>query len=798
MEKQIRNICAIFTTIFVFIGFWEIQNIVYPIIVVSLLIIIHQVLIKSILRVNIVDVLVVIWLLFELYSFSISQYKTNSYVYLVNVVIIFLLYINIRFLNVRGDLWLVLVCFSAYIFLINFVELLFFFIQFSRITFYGFNDLTQFRFLFMPFGFLSNEWVVDLLLLLIFPLALYIYIVLNRKTIVSDNKMSSYCVNNIHFLVGLTFTINLVLFNILISFSRGGYVALGLVFIIISLLLLTCKKISFFRLIKYLLFLFIIPLIAAFFLRVPVIETFMINKSTTHERSTEGRKNIWGSAIDMVKENPINGIGTNNFALKYNSVSARGASDSFTGRIANTYLQLLVEKGIVGVFFYIFLFAAFIFFALRQLNVNRLSLLEKTFIIVLGSCFAGVAIREFTFSSIFFSGGITLLICVLIALMSQIVFSGTPIIVFELKKWMGLLLVSILLLFTFGFWVFTKENNSYTEFKANFNKMEFNTLRLINISDHDYIQNSYYITCNALNMVRKYEVCFNIDRPFSANIPIQKLDECIDIYKTAIVINSYDDNFYHNLGWLYFYSKNYDSAFIYINKAKKIESTISLYHISLGLMNEFMNQKDSALNEYSTALYLTPELIDSKFWKDLELKQPYVTQKAICKVKCKLEMDKNINDPILLSKKAKIYIYQKKYKKAKEILLDVTNRLPNLSRPWYNLGYLYELENNPANMIKCYNNALLNDMYYYMPCLRLAYYYDKIGFKRKAVKNYKAAINYWRRISSEHSQRTKALYFIEGVRDDIIPMGLLEYTKPFVDTTYINTRIRVLQNNKIN
>jgi tetratricopeptide (TPR) repeat protein len=208
-----------------------------------------------------------------------------------------------------------------------------------------------------------------------------------------------------------------------------------------------------------------------------------------------------------------------------------------------------------------------------------------------------------------------------------------------------------------------------------------------------------------------------------------------------------------------------------------------------------MNKKDSALNEYSTAIYLTPELVDSKLWMDMELEQPLVVKDVIEKVQHKLELDKNSNDPIVLSKQAKVYIYQKCYKKAKEILLNVTKKLPNLSRPWYNLGYLYELENDTVNMVKCYNIALLNDVYYYTPCLRLAYYYDKIGFKRDAVQNYKATINYWNRISTEHSQRCKALYFVDGVRNDIIPMGLLEYTKPFVDTMFINKRIRELQNN---
>ena len=795
-KMKVRHVYSILILVTIFCAFWNINIVLYPLVLGSIVNIFWQTFKKKTIEVDISDLLVIAFFVYEFYSFGLSGYKINSFSFLFKISITILLYFNIKSIFERNTLLILIVCFSSYILIINLLNTLLFFIHYSRVLFYGFNDLTQFRFLFVPFGVSPNEWIVNLLLMLLFPLTLYIYIIQNAKTKVPENNTLNYFVSSKYFLVGLIFTINIQLFNIIVSFSRGGYIALCFIFIIVLFLLLVYKRLSFLKLSKYLSYLFIIPFIAVSLLYVPVKATLSLNNSTTHTRSTEGRINIWSSAITIFKENPINGIGTNNFALNYNSIDEKGENYRFTGRIANSYLQLLVEKGIVGVFFYILLFAILIFFVLRHSNIKQLSSLEKTFIIVSVSCFSGVAIRELTYSSVFFSDGIAVLLCMLLALTSHILFSDNHTIKFKPKKWLGLILILVLLMFVFGSYYYTNGQNSYTKFKECFDKKEFSrSSTAINNACQNNSQNSYYLSCKALSLVREYESGFNRQNPNSINMPVQKIQECINIYKNAIAINPNDDNFYHNLGWLFFYCNDYDTAIFYIKKAKKVESTISLYHISLGLMYDFVNQKDSALKEYSTALYLTPELVDSQFWRDMELGQPLLVKDIIEKVKNKLESNENSNDPIVLSKKAKVYIYLRSYKKAKEILLDVTKKLPNLSRPWYNIGYLYEMENDTVNMLKCYNIALLNDIYYYMPCLRLAYYYDKIGFKRDAVQNYKATINYWNRISTENSQRSKAFYFIDGIRSNVIPMGLLEYTKPGVDTLFINKRIQEIQNN---
>lgn len=68
----------------------------------------------------------------------------------------------------------------------------------------------------------------------------------------------------------------------------------------------------------------------------------------SHEESAESRKVLWALAIEIFKENPMTGIGPNNFVV----VSAERTTYTFEGARGlmthNTWLQLLAEYGIFG------------------------------------------------------------------------------------------------------------------------------------------------------------------------------------------------------------------------------------------------------------------------------------------------------------------------------------------------------------------------------------------------------------------------------------------------------------------
>lgn len=769
-------------------AFWDINSTLYISAPLSILILGVKITKKKQITISIPDVIIVLYILYETYSFLLSDYKPNSIYFYVKILNISLLYFIIRNFIKRNMLFYILFFFSLYFMLINLLEILFFLIHYYRITYYGFTDLTQFRNLFMPFGKYSNEWVSNLFLMLLFPLSLYIYAIAIRKSSLSYYSKTLKLIKSNYFLLIMALITNIILFNILISFSRGAYIATGVCFFIIIIFFLIIKKtISWIAVLRYTAWILILPLVGIIILKQPVLSTVSLHSSVSHMRSTVGRVQLWENSFEIFKNSPCNGVGTNNFALNYYAFRNKGDNFNFTGKISNSYLQLLVEKGIIGFAVYLMLFFAFIY-SLVNYSDRKTLLLEKIFLSISLCCTIAFMIREVTFSSFFFSDEILIQILIIYLLISLILFSNRPLCVLFVTIHAGIIAIMIVV-FMFSFICKSLQSQgSYYMFKNDFDKKAFrSSLPLINKISKDNPNNSYYISCKILNIIRQYENSyFTIYSPIAQTMPYLEIDHCIDLYKKALELNQHDGSFNHNLAWLYFFRKNYTAALYNINIAMGKSCRVSAYYVSAGIMYDYLGDQHKAMKAYSKAIYLSPDMLDSKFWKDIETNKPKYPSIIINEIIAKLGESK---DPIDLAKKAKLYIYSNNIDKAKKILIYITQSLPNLSHPWHNLGYLYHKENDAQNMIECYNNSLLVASFYYETCLKLAQYYEEKGERVQSIQNYKATLRYWNCMPTEHSQHCQKIYFVDGIRNDLIPEGLLLYINPCVDKIVIENKI---------
>jgi O-antigen ligase len=83
-------------------------------------------------------------------------------------------------------------------------------------------------------------------------------------------------------------------------------------------------------------------------------DTFWTRLKPDSVRTGAGRTEVWAAASQMLKHHYLAGVGLSNFKIAYNSYA--GAAPHFVGYFKdshNTYLNVLAEQGVLGLFFFV-------------------------------------------------------------------------------------------------------------------------------------------------------------------------------------------------------------------------------------------------------------------------------------------------------------------------------------------------------------------------------------------------------------------------------------------------------------
>lgn len=150
------------------------------------------------------------------------------------------------------------------------------------------------------------------------------------------------------------------LFSVLLTYSRGGFLALGVA--VISFFILYPPKISFIP-VGIVLALVLASLAPpSYFDRIlSVNELFNPSGSLyVQDLALRGRTSENLAAVEMIKEHPLFGVGLSNFSLLFNEYSREsGLALVATERAAhNLYLEVLAETGIVGIAVFLFILSS--------------------------------------------------------------------------------------------------------------------------------------------------------------------------------------------------------------------------------------------------------------------------------------------------------------------------------------------------------------------------------------------------------------------------------------------------------
>lgn len=328
------------------------------------------------LKCNYLDTVFLIICIAEIVLLCGSSYVPNSIVAFVNFMGAIVLWFFMRcFLTEEYHINVIVVVLLIASAFLSFLTLLHYLKHRSLFIDLGFDDLTAVRQYYRPLGELSNDWTSLLICLLPAPLVVFL------KT---GNKYLKF------FCLVIFIAVNT---SVLVSFSRGGY--LSLFFYYLTALFIT---VLFYRkhLAKYLSIVFCsiaLSVIVVLPDRESITTTLSMNKTTVQSRSTEGRLTKWKESLDLFKSKPYMGYGGGNYVLA-STLHGNKQYETLSFRSTNSYLQLLVEKGIIGL-------VCFLIGAIAVFKIVIDSAKKSEYTIPFISAFVALTIHEFFFSSFF-------------------------------------------------------------------------------------------------------------------------------------------------------------------------------------------------------------------------------------------------------------------------------------------------------------------------------------------------------------------------------------------------------------
>lgn len=715
-------------------------------------------------KISIISVVFLVLIVYEGLNVLYSMYYLNSFLGFCDLLgalgIVIILFLLLQQQSVK---WIVAVVSSLMALLFSVWGILYWILTNMKISYFGFEDFSQFRYFYGPLGIISNDWVTLLLCLIVIVTYILVDVLSGNKIQIKSFKV-----------IFPFLTILLLIINLVLTYSRAGYLALFSFVFVVSVILFINKLFSK-KIVFFVISVCLAVSIASLFNQKSFFTT--MRGSESHARSIEGRYKQWNE----IKDYSIVGVGGRNFALCNMSKKDYDIERTFTGRTNNTLLQIVIEKGFLGLLIYAVLIILFFYYSFWYSKRTDVQWGKIQNTVALSGIIA-IGVREMFFSSIFYNNGVLVLFLVIL------MFNLNRVKTFQMSKCMSslLYLLGLVLMFFLAktYYVETKANDYYKQYVENFDKSNLNEaenyiLKAIDYQSNNHLYNSSLVLCKINDMLDTTITSLNDDEDFihKNKVKIHDPEELLRILLHSYTDNLYDDFLAFNISWLYKFCGQRELALDFIDRAIRQNPNISLYYITKGFFLEKRNV-ESAFVEYEKAFMLSMDILDAPFFLNLKQKYPIETKKMLDSMLQALSLiNVDRDSPILKVKLARLLIELDQCDKAFVYLKDVTRDMPNLNRAWYYLGTLYEWKQDYIEMERCFRISSFLDIHDYMPLLGLANFY-KHNNDNQYRNYYIKAIKSYEKKRSFHSERGERLYNVPLVRNDLIPGMLLELIKP--------------------
>ena len=414
--------------------------------------------------------------------------------------------------------------------------------------------------------------------------------------------------------------------------------------------------------------------------------------------------------------------------------------------------------------------------SLRKTSSRDSKLLTVLF---LGAILAAL-LRDLTFSSIFENDSIMILLVVILSLSSDDKLYSN-IVKVKSTRIIFIILAAFAMLNVF-FWrnkIAEKHNIAFVDnfSRGNILNAELNIKRSLHLCSNN---SEYYAHLGLLNFQKANQL---FDKPLDTVY----IKNAIENYQQALRLSPNDACYLHNVGILYLYLNDTDNALFYLERATQRDPNNSIYKISLGNLFKKIGNFNRAVDEYHKAIRVNPGILDSKFFHDFQNWYTGGSSQFLSNIVKELE-ESGSDNSIIRARLAKLYLSINQIPKAKVHLEYVTKELPNLNRPWYYLGLIKELENDSLAAQKLFLRSSFLDETDVLPVLKLGDLHFKAQEYNDAKVYYKKALRNWFNMKTEHATIVDRIYFVNGVKNDIIPRNLLIYINPIINCRqiYIN------------
>lgn len=606
--------------------------------------------------INKLDWLIIAFFLYEIVSWIVTQPINGNNIFANNQYLVlcywFILRLSLNQYDVR-ELYLILI--SVLCAIIAGINAISFEIYKNKIYSAGFNDLYNFRYLHKPFGELNNVWAT----LFLISFIIIIFFLLSTK-----------CINNYRKWVLAVCSI-LISYSLIISFSRGIYICIFL--IIILLIIYICQiKIGTFK--KIILFagLLAVVSIPSILYKKEVLTTLKMTETASQKRSLENRLSSLSLLLPTVINKPILGIGANNYSLAVNEFIYEDDNRSFTNFSPNVISQLFVEKGIVGTLLWgLIIFLSIIIVKNRRQN-KFVSIVMIFFICIL-------FIRELSFS------------CILNSLKGQIMCSILLLVFVNVNDAKDIRGKQITYKFFMPFIVLLAGLSLFITFINRAHDSQYD--KVIGYMQQGAFDDAEKVICGMRNSTPVYLLSSSLYfRLFELRKDTMFLHKGINTINKAIKENPYDTRLIYTNAVMSYYAGKEVKAEDLLRKLVGKHPNNALYNMSLGKYLYLIGNKIEAKTYISKSVILYPDALISDWSKSIKIIDSAFHNAIMEEVYN--YMDIEIDNPILLAKYGKILFIEGNYLDAKLYLTKAVDILPNLIYPWSFLAIIAFSEND--------------------------------------------------------------------------------------------------------
>lgn len=552
----------------------------------------------------------------------------------------------------KGGVELFLKCIFYPIIIALILALVSFMIFLNSVYNAGFIEIYSFRFLFTPLGYITNVWSCVCIAFL--------------------GVLSIGLLHISRWRVAFCLAIGIASVAILISFSRGAFIAWGIYILIV--LISSCATKS-----KLILLITSFCLLGSvwFFFPKETSTTLAMNQTVTQKQSTESRIKAIEKSFRICQNHLYIGTGYGSYSRTMDKLLGQDSTGTFTSYAPNILIQLLIEKGIVGLILYGTLAIA----VLQAWIKGR----KKNITWLICGCLLAICIKESTMSTLLMEPILYFLFYILLALLHLNGTTKHSIKTLAHEKY-------AILLLSFASYAILEVSILWKEYNAKKTKQGI-----------EAYNSGIYNKSISLFKDTPELIPFHVNRGMLAfSIPNDSLSATY-LEKTEFTL---DRDAQPDVFILYLKAKllrqnrRAEEALALLQTLTKTYPRNSLYLYELASLLIDEGKKTESIPLLSKALWLSPRLLHSSYINNLFSKDSIFKKKVIENVT--LQVAEKENTPNAYARYGYFAYYTNQKQRASTALQKAVALQPGLFTPWMLLGYLHEEEGNGEEAEVCF------------------------------------------------------------------------------------------------